>query len=314
MTEAAQEAAAPANAQAPADNAPAEEAPSPVEEMSFDEFQSKLEAGEIDRDGNPVGDGAKKPEPKPDPKKPEAAAADDDEGERALRSAREAAREAKQKRARQAQQEQELATLRQQVQQAEEFQRRFKENPLKLAREVGMTPRQLSDLMMEEAGPDNELALANRRIEQLERRLEERDQQQQSAAKRHQISQFAEAVIQESSNDQLYPLLSEAPEPVVHSYVAAAIDHIADQGGDPRDYGKDELVALAEKLYSNSRRRKAAPAARQEPAPQNGNGKRAPKSVNTDMTTDFSQLPANFDELSPEEQEKALNMKFFGRP
>ena len=312
--QAAQEAAAVETPAAPVnapEQAPAAGEAAPPEEMSFDEFQTKFDAGLIDEDGRPK-DGVQKPAADKPKEGDRPAPAADDDGDQALKSVREAAREAKAKRARTAQLEQELTVLRQKAAQAEEFQERFRANPVALAREMGMTPRQLSDLFMSEAGPDNELELTRREVADLKQELRDLKSGAQTQQKRQQIQAFAEGILAESSNDQLYPLLSEAPDLVVHSFVTKAIDFIAEKGDDPRDYGKDELVALAEKLYSKSRRRKGEPA-KAAPAQREPEVRRAPRSVTTDLTTEKTQLPANFDRLSLEEQEAALNEQFFGK-
>lgn len=297
------------------------QAPSGVEavEADFDELLAKHadvpDAVPEGRDA-PEAPAAEAPAAQADGQPAEGSALD--KGRKFAQSVREKARRNRELLARQQQFEQENAQLRQYKEQTERERELEARDPVAYWRAKGKTADEIAQIMMNAARvetPEDVARQALQETKSLKESLKEeirRELQQELASQtvqRERAENWNKFVNETLADDARFPHLSEQPEPVVRWVGQEVVKAIIAEGEDPSLYEDDELADAMEAWYRKNARRKSAPkegaaAVQKDQAPPAR--RPAPRTVTNDLGAKKFKLPPNYDQLSLEEQEAAV--------
>lgn len=199
----------------------------------------------------------------------------------------------------------------------QEFARLRGLKPIELAKELGLSAKQVAEEAMREGSPEAALEKRLREIEaraeRAEKALEERTQSEQTEQRRAVMHAAAEAFQAEAGDATAFPTVSKMPAAArlawAQQLLAEDRERARAQGVDLRTYAPTNRQVLAhmEKLAASQSQSGAPPKDPPVASPDaTTNGSTTPQTVSNAAASAKYTLPANFDQLPDSEQKSHL--------
>lgn len=174
-------------------------------------------------------------------------------------------------------------------------------NPLRFARELGLTPAQIAQEAIEQGTPEAQIRALNARIEAQDKALKDA----QAAAQQREYQAYArQTIAQFHTEAKEFPAVARLPE---HTRLAIAQDIVDRAKAANPNYApsNSEILTYMEAMLSP-----AASPQRTQPAPGSGPNVKAsqatPRTVTNSLSTKRPSAPANMDSLPDAEQKRLL--------